>query len=390
MGLFKDFKRFVSETMPEAVTAGEARGDVALIDVLCIVHAFRPQANGTPVLHQLVARLVAAAAPLCAEGSTLVVVFDRQSTTPQQKAATQAKRHKADRKYTGEEAIALLETDMSASEWDDILAERTVRSHIFNLMTALLMERFHQPDGELGRAARMMVHNGRTEGGPQLAVRGTEAWTEMIGEDVPDAGEADVAIAMWARTLLRDMPDARVVTLTVDSDLVRTPHLFMGCVNVCVSGTGANDAYECSGMQVPLMMLHGGKRSSVCLSHADQKHRLCVSTSVLAECVRTKYKLTPEEFVVVIVSLSTDFSPRCVSGIPSWAEITRLSAAFLRSTNAKVITNGALDITVFMRMIHSVSLYKKAAKVLLNTTEDKNRVEWVLRYWIRLEDVNCS
>ena len=90
-----------------------------------------------PALHQLVARLVAAAAPLCVEGSTLVVVYDRQSTTPQQKAAaTQAKRHKvsgtppirertpchwrsmrlrlarsvlqAERKYIGEEAIALL------------------------------------------------------------------------------------------------------------------------------------------------------------------------------------------------------------------------------------------------------------------------------------------
>ena len=143
-------------------------------------------------------------------------------------------------------------------------------------------------------------------------------------------------------------------------------------------------------MQVPLMMLHGGKRSSVCLSHADPKHRLCVSTSVLAECVRTKYKLTPEEFVVVIVSMSTDFSPKCISGIPGWGDIVRLSAAFLRGTNTTVVTGGALDIAMFMRMIHSVSLHKKASKVLLKTTEDKKRVEWVLRYWLCLEDGNCS
>ena len=58
MGLYPAFKKFVSEAMPEAVAAGEARGDVVLIDVLCIVHAFRPQSNATPVLalHQLVPR----------------------------------------------------------------------------------------------------------------------------------------------------------------------------------------------------------------------------------------------------------------------------------------------------------------------------------------------
>ena len=222
MGLFAKFKQFVSEAMPEAVDAGEARGEIVLVDVLCSVHAFRPQSNDTPVLHQLVARLVAAAAPLCVEGSTVVFVYDRQSTTPQQKAATQAKRHQAERKYTGEQAIALLETKISASDWDDILAARMARSHIFSLLTTLLMERFHQPDSDLARAARMVVHNGRVEGGPQLAVRGVEAWVEMEGEDVPEAGEADVAMAMWAKALLRDMPDARVVTLTVDSDLVRT------------------------------------------------------------------------------------------------------------------------------------------------------------------------
>ena len=223
MGLHKNFKAFVSEAMPEAVDAGEARGEIVLIDVLCLIHAFRPQANGTPVLHQLVARLVTAAAPLCVEGSAVVFVYDRQATTPHQKAATQAKRHKAERKYTGEQAIALLQTEVSASDWDDVIAERTARAHIFSLATALLMERFHQPDGGLGRAARLLVHNGRTEGGPQLAVRGMEAWAEMAGEDVPDAGEADVAMAQWARRLLRDTPDARVVTLSVDTDLVSTP-----------------------------------------------------------------------------------------------------------------------------------------------------------------------
>ena len=234
MGLAKNFKRFISEAMPEAVDAGEARGEIVLVDVLCIVHAFRPQSSGTPVLDQLVARLVAAAAPLCVEGSAVAFVFDRQSTTPHQKAATQAKRHKAERKYTAEQAIAVLQTEVSASEWDDVIAERTARSHIFALVTALLMERFHQLDGGLSRAARMVVHNGRTEGGPQLAVRGVEAWAEMEGEDVPDAGEADVAIAMWAKALLRDMPDARVITLSIDTDLVSTPNNPSDVLSLCM------------------------------------------------------------------------------------------------------------------------------------------------------------
>ena len=139
-------------------------------------------------------------------------------------------------------------------------------------------------------------------------------------------------------------------------------------------------------MQVPLMMLHGGKRSSVCLSHADPKHRLCVNTAVLAECIRTKYKLTPEEFVVVAISLSTDFSPRCVSGIPGWTDIARLCAAFLRNSNANVVNDGVLDMPTFMRMLHSVSLHKKASKVLLQTAEDKKRVMWVTAYWTNLID----
>ena len=134
----------------------------------------------------------------------------------------------AEKMYTAEEAVALLKTDLSASDWDDVLAERTARSHIFALMTALLMERFHQPGSDLDRASRMVVHNGRMDGGAQSAVRGTGVWTEVEGGGTPDAGEADVAIAQWARKLLRDTPDARVVTLTVDSDLVRTRH----CVDV--------------------------------------------------------------------------------------------------------------------------------------------------------------
>lgn len=124
------------------------------------------------------------------------------------------------------------------------------------------------------------------------------------------------------------------------------------------------------------------------MSHADPKHRLCLNTSVLADCVQSKYKLTPEEFVVVLIVMSTDFSIRCISGIPGWGDIVRLCAAFLRNSNVNVVKDGVLDMPTFMRMLHSVSLYKKASKVLLQTAEDKKRVMWVTAYWNLNKDSN--
>ena len=101
------------------------------------------------------------------------------------------------------------------------------------------------------RLARLIVHNGRADGGAWVVERGCEPVEAPLGS--PQYGEADVAVPAWAIALRRDMPQARITVVTVDTDLV------------------------------PLMMVHGGERCSVALMHNDDKHRMCVDTHVLAK-----------------------------------------------------------------------------------------------------------
>ena len=354
MGLSAKFKEFIAERVPEALDAGQACGDVCLLDALCLMHSFRPSASGgsEPPLDQLASHLIAAAAPMCLEGCTLVVCFDRQETTPAQKYGTQAKRRKANREWSAEAAESMLQRRELplGDDWSDFLAARHVRARVIAALAVEVMNRF--AGGRVKRAGRLIVHNGRLSGGAQVMLAG-QPWGEAA-EDSPQAGEADVAMGAWARHLLTERPNASVVVLTVDTDLI------------------------------PIMMIHGGSNSSVCLNHSKPEHRMCVHTAVLATRLHDVYGLLPEEFVVVAISKSTDFSPTCIRGIPAWHDTLRWSGTFLRQHHLTMVRDGALDLQAFMRVMHGVAMNKPAAKVAELTPKNRQDIVWTARYWLCL------
>ena len=356
MGLASKFKEFIAQRMPEALDAGQACGDICFLDALCSMHSFRPSAacGGEAPLDQLASHLIAAVAPMCLEGSTLVVCFDRQATTPAQKYGTQAKRRKANREWSAADAEAMLQRRELpfGDDWADFLAARHVRALVIAAVAAEVLARFAA--GGVKRASRLIVHNGRVQGGAQVALVG-QAWTEAA-EGCPEAGEADVAMGAWARHLLAERPDASVATLTIDTDIVL------------------------------IMAIHGGSRSSVCLNHSKPMHRMCVHTAVLAARVQALYGLRLEEFVVVAISKSTDFSPACIRGIPAWEDTLRWSGAFLKQHHITMVADGVLDIAAFMRLMHGIAMNKPAAKVAELTQKNKQDIAWTARYWLCLEE----
>ena len=182
MGLSAKFKEFIAQRMPEALDAGQACGDICFLDALCLMHSFRPSSTSgaEPPLDQLASHLMSAAAPMCLEGATLVVCFDRQATTPaQQKYGTQAKRRKANREWSAADAESLLrKRDLPlGDDWADFLAALIIAA-----VAAEVLNRFAA--GGVKRVARLIVHNGRVHGGAQVAVAG-EAWAEAP-EGCPD------------------------------------------------------------------------------------------------------------------------------------------------------------------------------------------------------------
>lgn len=354
MGLASGFKQYLSEVLPEAVNSTNVVGDLCILDVLCIIHAFRPSTDGDcPVFEQLVRRIADAAAPACAPNGTLLVCFDRQDATPAQKMGTQAKRHKPSKVWTAEEAAALMvmrDLPVGAA-WDDLLATRDVRGRMFEELCVALFERF--ADGGFRNVTQLIVHNGRPGGGAQVATVGAPAAEAPAG--APTAGEADVAMAQWARFWRGDHPEGRVVVISVDTDII------------------------------PLIMLHGGSRSSVCLTHSEQRHRLAVDTAELARLVAAKYRLTPQEFVVLAISKKTDFAPACLRGLPDWHTTMLWGGAFLRGTKDCLVRDGILDYTIFARMLADVALRKPRVSVAKLTPEQREAVRWNTAYWCRLE-----
>ena len=113
---------------------------------------------------------------------------------------------------------------------------------------------------------------------------------------------------------------------------------------------------------------------------------MCEHTAVLAARVEALYGLRPEEFVVVAISKSTDFSPACIRGIPAWEDTLRWSGAYLKQHKAAVVTDGVLDLAAFTRMMHGIAMHKPAAKVVELTQKNREDIAWVARYWLRLEE----
>ena len=285
MGLAQGFKRYLVDTMPEVVSDTDVCGDLCILDVLCVIHAFRPRDDGGPVFDQLMRRILDAVAPACAPKCTLLVCFDRQDATPAQKSGTQAKRHKPTVVWTAAEVDALMATrELPVGDaWTDLLATRSVRGRMFEEIGVALFESFAA--GGIRNATHLVVHNGRPKGGAEMATVGEPR--KEAPEGAPNAGEADVAIAQWARYWLASNVGKRVLTLSIDTDLI------------------------------PIMLIHGGDRSAVCLMHTDQRHRVAVDTAVFARQLCSKYRCACVDDSPRQSHLSSMVNPK--GSLTSWA-----------------------------------------------------------------------
>ena len=164
-------------------------------------------------------------------------------------------------------------------------------------------------------------------------------------------------MAAAAKLLVARQPAARVVVVTVDTDMV------------------------------VLMAIHGGPNCSVCLGHGDAKHRMCVDTAALAAVMAEQpYRLTVPEFTVVAASKGTDFCPKGISGLPDWHTTLSRGGSYLRSIKEPLVEGGGLNINTFKRMNGDIARGNKRAKVLPVTANEETAFKFVTRYWLELDD----
>ena len=348
MGLSPEFKKFLRERIPTSLEA-EARADVVFVDAMCVLHSFMGGSADT-----LVNRIIDAGAPLVNQGGTLVVVFDRQSTSPVQKHKTQQKRRRVVHDWSIEELSHLLDTrELPNGEgWMDLLACRDVRYHVVDFLTREIFARL----GLMASVEQLIIHNGRREGPAQMMRRG--APLVEAPPEFPTHGEADVAIPAIARFLGMES----VTVVTVDTDLI------------------------------PLMMVHGGPKCSVALMHADQRHRICVDVNVLStELQKKPYGLSRSDFVIVAASKGTDFSPKCYSRLPDWHETLLSAGSTLKAAPSPLLdaTTNELSRAAFNRMVRGVvqvaGVGKKRGPETVRLSEnDLLNIEFVTKYWLQL------
>ena len=358
MGLAADFKKWAAAHAPDALEAGSARADIVVLDSMCTLHAFSPrEEDARPKLDQLADRLWSTAAACCNEGATVVICFDRQSSTTRYKLKTQAKRHRSERVWPEQEVDALIaRRDLpSGSDWPDFLSHRHLRARAVEALACEVLEIFKRSASCRG-VVRMIVHNGRASGPAQVADQ--HGGVEDVSEDAPSMGEADIAIPLWTRRLVAERPGASAAILTVDTDLV------------------------------PIMLSHGGENCSVLLTHAQQHHRQCIHTAVLAACVRRLYGLTHVEFVVVCILKGTDFCGPLVRGIPSWHDTLRWAGEHLRSSAGRPIVraDGSLDTAQLLRLASAVVMHKPKASVNPPNAAQREALEFNVRYWTELRE----
>lgn len=216
MGLAAGFKKFVSATIQSAVLPHEPDCDVILTDAPCILHSFSTgPGDDIPAGIQLYQRLKRAVLYGSSPQATVVVCFDRQEDTPVEKAAAHKKRRQAKRTWTRKDVEDLLQRDElpRGDEWNDLLAARDVRELVAGYLSNKL-SRWYAHEGK-DAIKRLIIHNGGTAE-PVIM----EAGVAVDMGDTPRAGEADLALVMWAAWMHAREPTAKAVIRTIDTDIV--------------------------------------------------------------------------------------------------------------------------------------------------------------------------
>jgi hypothetical protein len=351
MGLSKDFKKFVKTSMSSVVVAEEPEADAVLLDAPCVLHAFSVnESDSTPGALQLLDKVRRAALYGCSAEGTVVVCFDRQAETPVHKGLAHGKRRKAQRVWTRQNVQDLLDEDALplGDEWADLLASREVRSLVTDYVGAKLLE-WHVAGGHKF-VRRLIVHNSREAGGALISTG--EVKEEPSG---PRAGEADVAMAAWAVWLASEDPKTRILVRTVDTDTaaILAVHVISPCV--------------------------------LSFTHYDPKHRMCVDILALRRVLAGSYGLTPREFAAVAIAKGTDFAETSLRGLPDWHTTLRLCGSFIRAQKI-FAESGEFEFNNFARMLSSVALHAKRAKVAPMTPEHRGNVEFNVGYWTSISD----
>jgi len=353
MGLHAQFKPFVRARLGDAVLPAEPpAADVYMLDAPCILHAFRPRDEGQPAALQLVDALVRGAMRGAPARADVIVCFDRYADTPAAKARAHKKRRQAERVWTRDDVLYLLENDdlPRGDGWGDLLATRDVREVLFEYLHDRLVQWYL--DGGWVLVSRFVVHNGSAHGGPTLC-HGRRVVPARA--DAPEAGEADVAMAAWAARVARENPAARVIVRTIDTDILA------------------------------LLCMHGTDTTVVSMSHHEDKHRLCVSVGDMRGVLRDEYGLTPHEFVVIAILRGTDFVAASLTRLKPWDQFVQRCADLFRSEGPVVLADHTVDMGALYRVLNRLGDDAKLKKhPVRGDFEHREALQFNFRYWLKL------
>lgn len=223
MGLAAGFKQFVSARLPASVLPHEPESHAVLTDAPCVLHSFScDEQDPIPAGHLLFMRLKREALEGVPRGGTAVVCFDRHKETPVEKHAAHKKRRHAKRQWTCDEVALLLEKDElpRGDDWNDLLASRTVRENV----TSYLARRFENwfiNEGGSERVKRLIIHNGGSDEPIVL-----EDGKRVQCDDAPRAGEADLALVLWASWIVKK-DETVEVRRDIGSNSTNISHTFL-------------------------------------------------------------------------------------------------------------------------------------------------------------------
>jgi hypothetical protein len=358
MGLFAGFKAYVTSTFPTCVVENDNVGDGAgvVLDVMCALHAFKPQAGEEAPAQRLADSLWFSVY----DGEFVAFCFDVADDTPAAKAICWQERPAPETEVSAADILRGLASDR-LDNYDDIISNREARMVLCKWLQAELIKRFrlcaNHPVTQLyffgadGMPTHVTWDGCEYEYGPDLDI------LKRSDLHKPMHGEADISCVFAAHVMATECGAQRVEIRTVDTDVV-----MISCLNAF------------PGLQVQL-------------AHFDRKAHEFVKVTYdinrMNAAVTATHKVTTAEWAVLCISRGTDYASRSMSGVPGWADYMELLCPIISARQC--VVQDANEITINTKALHGTivagSAKAKRSKVLYAIDDGHlARVAWQLFY----------